>query len=299
MKCPLIQPARVSGLGNIIDGKNLAKTVRAEARTGALSFLTQHGRKPKLAVVLASNDPASEVYVRNKGRAAENAEIDTIQKTFAPDGAPEELLAAIDELNADDRVDGILVQLPVPAQHDAERIIDRIRADKDVDGFHRENAGRLARDDESGLIPCTPLGCIRLIEESGVRIEGKHAVIIGKSRLVGQPMSELLLNRGATVTVCHSKTRHLPEHLARAEILVAAAGVPHLVQGRFVRHGATIIDVGINRRADGKLVGDVDFHAARMRARAITPVPGGVGPMTIAYLLKNTVRAAELRAAAG
>jgi methylenetetrahydrofolate dehydrogenase (NADP+)/methenyltetrahydrofolate cyclohydrolase len=276
-------------MGFTIDGRAIAKKVRTEVRTRVAELPDP---KPHLAVVLASDDPASAVYVRNKGKAADEVGIRSTQHTLDPGTPPQALLALVDELNQDDDVDGILVQLPLPPQHDERTVIERIDPSKDVDGLHPENAGRLGRGDEArALVPCTPQGCIRLLEEAGTPIQGARAVVLGRSRLVGRPMADLLTNRSATVTVCHSKTRHLDEVVAEAEILVAAVGRPAMVQGRWIRFGATVIDVGINRTDDGRLVGDVDFVAARERARAITPVPRGVGPMTIACLLDNTAQA--------
>lgn len=281
-------------LGRIIDGKALAERLRREVKQRAADLSRTLGRPPHLAVVLASDDPASAIYVRNKGKAAEEAGIRSTQITLSPAASRAELLGAVAKLSQDAYVDGILVQLPLPPQHDPLEVLASLDPTKDVDGLHPENAGRLARGDESGLIPCTPLGCVRLLDEAKTGIDGQHAVVVGRSRLVGRPVAELLLNRNATVTVCHSRTRHLAEVILTGDIVIAALGKPELIQGRFIKFGATVIDVGINRQPDGKLVGDVAFHAARERARAITPVPGGVGPMTIACLLENTVRAAEL-----
>ncbi|MEL6184066.1 MAG: bifunctional methylenetetrahydrofolate dehydrogenase/methenyltetrahydrofolate cyclohydrolase FolD [Myxococcota bacterium] len=278
-----------------IDGKAIAKQVRGEvkARVGAME--TELGITPHLVVVLASDDPASAVYVRNKGKAAAEVGIRSTQHTLDASTSAEELLALIRRLNDDPDVDGILVQLPLPDQHDTETVIRAIDPAKDVDGLHPENAGRLSRGDENCLIPCTPQGSVRLVEEAGTDIKGKHAVIVGRSRLVGRPVADLLLNRHATVTVCHSRTRDLPAVVGSADILVVAVGREAFVKGSWVRFGATVIDVGINRNATGKLVGDVAFGPASDRAAAITPVPGGVGPMTIAYLLDNTVTAARRR----
>ncbi|HJL42348.1 MAG TPA: bifunctional methylenetetrahydrofolate dehydrogenase/methenyltetrahydrofolate cyclohydrolase FolD [Myxococcales bacterium LLY-WYZ-16_1] len=277
---------------SILDGKAVAARVREEVRARVEELEPGYGTTPHLAVVLASDDPASAVYVRNKGKAAEKAKIRSSQHTLPADTPPEALLALVDRLNRDDDVDGILVQLPLPSHHDESAVIRRIRPDKDVDGLHPENAGRLSRGDEaSALIPCTPRGSIRLIEESGVELAGARAAVLGRSRLVGRPMADLLVNRHATVTVCHSRTRHLDERVREADVVVAAVGRPEMVRGTWLKFGATVIDVGINRRDNGTLVGDVAFEPALDRAGAITPVPGGVGPMTIAYLLDNTVTA--------
>lgn len=280
-----------------IDGKALAAVVRAEAAEEAKAFAKRHGRAPHLSVVLASDDPASQVYVRNKERAAAAAGISAETIRLAADTPASVLLDKVRALSEAPNVDAILVQLPLPPQHDARAVVAAIAPQKDADGLHLENAGRLARGDESGLIPCTPLGCIRLIEESGQDIAGAAAVVVGRSGLVGRPLAELLLNRHATVTICHSRTRDLAAVVEGADIVVAAVGRAEFIRGPWIRPGATVIDVGINRGEDGKLIGDVDFAGAAERARAITPVPGGVGPMTIAYLLKNTVAAATRSAA--
>ncbi|MEQ8275924.1 MAG: tetrahydrofolate dehydrogenase/cyclohydrolase catalytic domain-containing protein [Deltaproteobacteria bacterium] len=283
-------------LGDIIDGRAISKQVRAEVKTKVDALKAKIGTTPHLVVVLASDDPASAVYVRNKGKAADEVGIRNTQHTLPADTSAEDLLALVEKLNADPDVDGILVQLPLPKHHDTEAVIRAIDPTKDVDGLHPNNAGRLSRGDESdALIPCTPRGCIRLLEASGANLEGANAVVLGRSRLVGRPVADLLTNRNATVTVCHSRTRDLPAIAAKADILVAAIGRANFVKGTFVKFGATVIDVGINRNDAGKLVGDVAFAPARERARAITPVPRGVGPMTIAYLLDNTLIAATRR----
>lgn len=283
---------------SIIDGKAIAAKIRGELKERVAAFKTKHGRAPHLVVVLANQDPASAIYVKNKGKAAEEVGIRGTQHVLDPSTPKAALLELIARLNADRDVDGILVQLPLPKQHDTQQVIAAIDPGKDVDGFHPFNAGRLARGDEGGLLPCTPAGCIRLLKEANVEIAGKRAVIVGRSNIVGRPMAELLLNRHATVTICHSKTAHLDEVVGEGEILVAAIGKAEMIKGSWIRPGAAVIDVGMNKRADnGKLCGDVFFPAAVERASAITPVPGGVGPMTIAYLLENTQRAAELRAA--
>lgn len=280
---------------SIIDGKSIAQKVRAEVRQKVADLEKKIGTTPHLAVVLASDDPASAIYVRNKGKAAAEANIRSTQHTLEPSTSKADLLALVKQLNEDPDVDGVLVQLPLPDQHDEEEVIRSIAPEKDVDGLHPVNAGRLARGDEKCLIPCTPQGCIRLIEEAGTEIKGKRAVVVGRSRLVGRPVADLLLNRHATVTICHSRTRYLDEVIREADILVAAVGKREFVRGSWIKFGSTVIDVGINRDESGKLKGDVAFHAAKERARAITPVPRGVGPMTIAYLLDNTLRAAKRR----
>jgi methylenetetrahydrofolate dehydrogenase (NADP+) / methenyltetrahydrofolate cyclohydrolase len=278
-------------LGRIIDGKAVAAGLRAsvKARVSGLRH------RPHLAVVLASDDPASAIYVRNKGKAAEEVGIASTQHTLDATTPKSDLLTLVRKLNADDSVDGILVQLPLPKQHDTLEVIAAIDPRKDVDGLHPINAGRLSRGDETGLVPCTPKGCILLLEAAGAKLAGARAVVVGRSRLVGRPMADLLTNRDSTVTVCHSKTRHLDEVIGWADVLIAAIGRSEMIKGRWVKFGATVIDVGMNRSAEGKLTGDVAFIAARERARAITPVPGGVGPMTIACLLENTLLAADRR----
>lgn len=279
----------------IIDGKAVAQRLRSEIKTKVADLVARIGIPPHLVVVLASDDPASAVYVRNKGKAAEEVGIRSTQHTLPANTEKAALLELIQKLNADPDVDGILVQLPVPKQHDTEALIRALDPAKDVDGLHPLNAGLLSRGDESGLIPCTPKGCIKLIESAGVDLAGKHAVVLGRSRLVGRPVADLLLNRNATVTTCHSRTKDLAHEVGRADVLIAAIGKEELVKGSWVKFGATVIDVGINKNAAGKLTGDVAFPGAAERAGAITPVPGGVGPMTIACLLENTLIAATRR----
>ncbi len=285
----------MSSPSKLIDGRAIAKKVRAEVKEKTEALKAKIGTTPHLAVVLASDDPASGVYVRAKGKAADKVGIRSTQHTLPADTSKEALLELVQKLNDDDDVDGILVQLPLPKHHVEQEVIRTISPEKDVDGLHPINSGKLSRGDESGLIPCTPKGCIRLLEEVDTTISGAHTVVIGRSRLVGRPMADLLLNRSATVTVCHSRTKSLPDELSRADIVVAAVGRPDFVKGSWLRFGCTVIDVGINRLDDGSLTGDVAFHAAYERARAITPVPRGVGPMTIACLLENTLLAAERR----
>ncbi len=277
----------------MIDGKAVAASVRERVRGEVEQVSAEIGRPPGLATVLVGEDPASAIYVRNKRKASEEAGIRSIH--HEPDGSISQagLLELVDELNDSDEVDGILVQLPLPDRIDSAAIVNAIDPDKDVDGLTPISAGRLARG-EPGLVPCTPQGVLELLSSVEVDPEGKEAVIVGRSNLVGRPLFSLLLGANATVTVCHSRTRDLGEVCRRAEILVAAAGQPRLVTGEMIRPGATVIDVGTNRTDDG-LVGDVDFEAAKEVAGAITPVPGGVGPMTIAMLLVNTVKAARLR----
>jgi methylenetetrahydrofolate dehydrogenase (NADP+)/methenyltetrahydrofolate cyclohydrolase len=277
----------------IIDGKAVAREIEAEV-AGAIARLDF---RPGLVAVRVGNDPASEVYVRNKAKKARELGIEGTELVFPDTMSEAELLAEVDRLNGDDSVDGILVQLPLPRQIDAKKVIDAIDPAKDVDGFHPINVGLLHLG-RRALVPCTPAGVIRLIESTDQAIDGKHAVIIGRSDIVGKPMAALLLQRNATVTICHSRTRELARTAREADILVAAIGRPQFVIGEMIKPGAIVIDVGINRVVhDGKnrLVGDVDFAAASEIAGWITPVPGGVGPMTIAMLMKNTVEAAERR----
>src|SRR6185312_3424222 len=271
----------------IIDGRALAARLRGDlvSRIGQLPF------RPGLAVVLVGDNPASRVYVRSKDRAAREAGIAAQTIVLPGDTAEPALLAGIARLNADPAVDGILVQLPLPPQIRAQAVIDAIDPEKDVDGFHPINAGRLV-DGRPGLIPCTPLGVMKLLAEAGVSPAGSRALVLGRSVIVGKPMATLLLAADATVTIAHSRTRDVAAECRRAEILVAAVGRPGLVRGDWISHGATVIDVGINRLPDGRLVGDVAFDECLETAGAITPVPGGVGPMTIACLLENTVTAA-------
>jgi methylenetetrahydrofolate dehydrogenase (NADP+) / methenyltetrahydrofolate cyclohydrolase len=279
----------------IIDGKAVAAAVRVEVRGEADAFRARCGRAPGLATVLVGDDPASATYVRNKRKACADCGIDSIAHELPATTSQRELLALVQELNARDDADGILVQLPLPAHIDAAVILDALNAAKDVDGLHPMNQARLVAG-HAGLRPCTPLGIMRLLDTTGVELRGARAVVIGRSNLVGKPAAFLLLERHATVTMCHSRTRDLAAEVGGADVLVAAIGKAHLVRGGWVKPGAVVIDVGTNRNAAGKLVGDVDFEAARERAAFITPVPGGVGPMTIAMLLKNTVAAAEARA---
>ena len=278
----------------VIDGKAVAASVRERVRGEVEQLTGQLGRPPGLATVLVGDDPASAIYVRRKHEACEEAGIRSFDHKPDVGIAQEDLLALVRDLNEDGEVDGILVQLPLPEHLDTDSVVAALDPAKDVDGLTPTSAGLLARG-EPGLVPATPQGVMELIRSAGVDPEGKEAVIVGRSNLVGRPLFSLLLGGNATVTVCHSRTRDLGEVCRRAEILVAAAGQPMLVTGDMVRPGAIVIDVGTNRTDEG-LVGDVDFEEAKGVAGAITPVPGGVGPMTIAMLLVNTVRAARLRA---
>ncbi|AUM00824.1 bifunctional methylenetetrahydrofolate dehydrogenase/methenyltetrahydrofolate cyclohydrolase [Rhodocyclaceae bacterium] len=279
----------------IIDGKALAEQVRSQIAQRAAA-LAARGEPPCLAVLLVGADPASTVYVRNKVTGCEKVGIRSLRFDFPADVAPEVVMAKLAELNADPTVHGILVQLPLPPQFNESEVLEAIGVDKDVDGFHAENVGRLSQSREA-FIPCTPHGVMKMLESAGVPLVGAEAVVIGRSNIVGKPMAMLLTNAGATVTVCHSKTRDLAFHTRRADILVAAVGKPRLVTGDMIKPGAVVIDVGINRLTDGpdagKLCGDVDFDSVLPVAGAITPVPGGVGPMTITMLLENTVISAE------
>ena len=284
-------------MARILYGKEFAARIKASAEHGAL-LLRERGIHPRLAVIIVGNDPASEVYVRNKQKTC--AELDILSDHIAlpAETTREELLARIEALNADVAVHGILMQLPLPAALAAheDEILSRIDPRKDVDGFHPMNVGHLSIG-APGLRPCTPAGCIRMLEYAGIPIEGKHAVIIGRSNIVGKPMGMLLLERHATVTLCHSRTENLAEIAREADILVAAVGQPHFVTTDMVKPGATVIDVGINRIAPKKLVGDVDFEAVEKVAGAITPVPGGVGLLTVAMLMENVVQAAAAQTA--
>ncbi len=276
----------------IIDGKSIAARVRSEVRQQVEARVAAGKRPPGLAVILVGQDPASEVYVRNKRRACDEVGFLSFAHDLDETVSQDELLALIAELNNDSRVDGILVQLPLPMHIDTETVIESIRPDKDVDGFHPYNVGRLAIR-LPVLRPCTPRGVMTLLESTGQPIRGQDAVVVGASNHVGRPMGLELLLAGCTVTTCHRFTRDLESHVARADILVVAVGKPGIVKGEWIKPGAVVIDVGINRTEDGKLVGDVDFETARERAGWITPVPGGVGPMTVATLLENTLEAAE------
>jgi methylenetetrahydrofolate dehydrogenase (NADP+)/methenyltetrahydrofolate cyclohydrolase len=280
----------------IIDGKAAAQALRARIAALVPDFVTAAGRKPGLTVVLVGEDPASAVYVRSKGVATEAAGMKSDTIRLPAETPQDELLDLVRALNADDSVDGILVQLPLPKQIDENAVIAAIDPDKDVDGFHPVNAGRLATG-LPGFVPCTPLGCLMLLKAQLGELSGKEAVVIGRSNIVGKPMAQLLLGESCTVTIAHSRTRDLPAIVRRADIVVAAVGRPEMVQADWIKPGAAVIDVGINRIDAGegktKLVGDVAFQDAAQVAGAITPVPGGVGPMTIAVLLRNTLVAAH------
>ncbi|WP_423823501.1 bifunctional methylenetetrahydrofolate dehydrogenase/methenyltetrahydrofolate cyclohydrolase FolD [Salinisphaera sp. SPP-AMP-43] len=280
----------------LIDGKRIASEYRADVARTVAARREAGQRAPGLAVILVGDDPASQVYVGKKIKACEKAGLVSHAVYPNADISQAELLARIDEFNDDDTIDGILVQLPLPAHIDASAVIERIRPDKDVDGFHPYNVGRLAQRVPL-LRACTPLGIVRLLESVHESFHGRQAVVVGASNIVGRPMALEFLLKGATTTVCHRFTRDLAYEVSQAEILVVGVGKPGLVKGEWIREGATVIDVGMNRLDSGKLVGDVEFDKAAERAAWITPVPGGVGPMTVAMLISNTLRAAEMREA--
>ncbi len=280
----------------VIDGKVFAAGLRAKVAELAAAFEAKAGRKAGLAVVLVGEDPASQVYVRSKGKSTLEAGMNSFEHKLPADTPEDELLAVVAALNADPAVDGILVQLPLPPHIDEQKVIATVAPDKDVDGFHVINAGRLAVG-QPGFVPCTPLGCLMLLKDRLGDLSGLNAVVIGRSNIVGKPMAQLLIAESRTVTVAHSRTKNLPDVVRRADIVVAAVGRPEMIKGDWIKPGAVVIDVGINRVAgavEGKtrLVGDVDYASAAAVASAITPVPGGVGPMTIAVLLRNTLVAA-------
>ncbi len=276
---------------SIIDGAALSQRIREDVAQ-RVAALTEQGMRPGLAVVLVGEDPASQVYVRNKVAACEKAGLHSVKEQYPADLSEADLLARIDALNRDPSIHGILVQLPLPGHLDAHKVIEAIAPEKDVDGFHISNAGLLMTG-QPLFRPCTPYGVMKMLQAQGVALRGAEAVVVGASNIVGKPMAMLLLAAGATVTLCNSKTRDLAAHTRRADVLVVATGRPRMITGDMVKPGAVVIDVGINRGEDGKLCGDVDFASAAEVAGAITPVPGGVGPMTIAMLLVNTVEAAE------
>jgi len=279
----------------IIDGKVFAEGLRGRLATEVAALKAQHGFVPGLAVVLVGEDPASQVYVRNKAKQTGEVGMASFEHKLGKETGQAELLALVERLNADPAVNGILVQLPLPKQIDPQAVLDAIDPAKDVDGFHVVNAGKLATGGKA-LVPCTPLGCLMLLKDRLGDLSGKRAVVVGRSNIVGKPMAQLLLGESCTVTIAHSRTRDLPGECRRAEILIAAVGKPEMIRGDWIQPGATVIDVGINRiERDGKtkLVGDVAYDEAVKVAGAITPVPGGVGPMTIAVLLQNTLTAAR------
>ncbi|GHU06213.1 bifunctional protein FolD 1 [Betaproteobacteria bacterium] len=274
----------------ILDGNALGQKLRAGFKQRAEELAVQ-GVQPGLAVILVGDDPASRVYVRNKVNACAQAGFHSEKHIYPIDVAPQTVFDKIAELNADPQIHGILVQLPLPRHFDADAVLDAISPEKDVDGFRAENVGALMQG-QPCFIPCTPYGVMKFFEEAGIPLKGQEAVIVGRSNIVGKPMAMLLMHAGATVTVCHSQTRDLKAHCRRADILVAAVGKAKMISGEMIKPGAVVIDVGINRLPDGKLCGDVDFASAREIAAFITPVPGGVGPMTITMLLANTLQSA-------
>ncbi|MDE6667189.1 MAG: bifunctional methylenetetrahydrofolate dehydrogenase/methenyltetrahydrofolate cyclohydrolase FolD [Clostridia bacterium] len=278
----------------LIDGKMLAQDIRAEIKGGVEKFKLERGREIGLAVVLVGENPASQVYVRNKIKACEEVGIKSYAEYLPADSAQDEVEKLIKRLADDNDIDGILVQLPLPKHLNAERILKLIPTEKDVDGFSEENTGKLCMGEDC-LVACTPNGVMKMLERYGVETKGKRAVVVGRSKIVGKPMAMLLLNADATVTVCHSKTVNLKEECLRADILVAAIGKAKFITADMVKQGATVIDVGMNRDENGKLCGDVDFEAVKDKCAYITPVPGGVGPMTITMLMYNTLQAASRR----
>ena len=279
---------------HVLDGREFSARVRGRVAEGVRALKEEHGITPGLAVVLVGEDPASQVYVRSKGEKTVEAGMNSYEHRLGADTGEEELLALVEQLNGDPAVHGILVQLPLPGHLDESLVINAIDPAKDVDGFHVINAGRLATG-QKAMVPCTPLGCLMMLRDRHGSLSGMNAVVVGRSNIVGKPMAQLLLGESCTVTVAHSRTKNLEETVRRADIVVAAVGRPEMIPGDWIAEGATVVDVGINRiERDGKsrLVGDVDYASASERAGAITPVPGGVGPMTIACLLANTLTAA-------
>jgi methylenetetrahydrofolate dehydrogenase (NADP+) / methenyltetrahydrofolate cyclohydrolase len=277
----------------VIDGKAIAAEVRAQVARDAAALEERTGHRAGLVTILVGEDPASQVYVRNKVAACREAGMESLHEPMPATSTQREVLEMVDRMNADDRVDGILVQSPLPPGLDFKEVLERIDPAKDVDGFHPLNVGRLVAN-QPGMVACTPKGVMELLDRTGVELEGRNAVVVGRSDIVGKPVALLLLHRSATVTICHSRTRDLPDVTRSADILIAAVGRPEMITGEMVKPGATVIDVGVNRTDDG-LRGDVHYASASEVAGAITPVPGGVGPMTIAMLLRNTVDAATAR----
>ncbi|MBQ8849320.1 MAG: bifunctional methylenetetrahydrofolate dehydrogenase/methenyltetrahydrofolate cyclohydrolase FolD [Clostridia bacterium] len=280
-------------MANIIDGKAISAAIRAEIKQETEIFAKENGFRPGLAVIIVGEDPASQVYVRNKRRACEEVGFYSEAYELPAETTQEELNTLVDKLNANEKIHGILCQLPLPKHLDENEVILRIDPKKDVDAFHPVNVGRIMIGDYS-FLPCTPAGVMALLERSGIEISGKECVVVGRSNIVGKPQAMLLLHANGTVTICHSRTKNLAEVCRRADILVAAIGKADFFTGDMVKEGAVVIDVGMNRRADGKLTGDVDFESVAPKASYITPVPGGVGPMTITMLMKNTLTAAKL-----
>lgn len=284
-------------VAQIIDGKQIAADLRREM-TEEVKELKKEGIEPGLAVVIVGDDPASKVYVGQKEKACQELGVYSEKCALPAETSEEELIDLVNKLNQNRKIHGILVQLPLPNHINEKRVLNTICPEKDVDGFHPENVGKLVVGDKT-FLPCTPHGIIVLLEKSGVNLEGKEAVVVGRSNIVGKPVALLLLQKNATVCVCHSKTKDLKFHTRRADILIAAIGKPKFIKGDMVKEGVIVIDVGVNRLEDGKLVGDVDFEAVKEKAQAITPVPGGVGPMTITMLMKNTIEAAKQQSRKG
>ena len=279
----------------IVSGKEVSASIRERLKEDTKEFVKEHGYAPGLAVIIVGEDPASKVYVNNKHKACLEVGFTSEVYRLPQETTMEELLALVDKLNADDKIHGILCQLPLPKHLNEEQVILRINPDKDVDAFHPINTGKIMIGNHS-FVPCTPAGVMRLIESTGTDVCGKECVDVGRSNIVGKPQAMLLLQKNGTVTICHSRTRDLKEVAKRADILVVAVGIPNFITGDMIKEGAVVMDVGINRTEDGKLVGDVDFESAKKVAGYITPVPGGVGPMTITMLLENTLTAAKLQA---
>jgi len=273
----------------VIDGGKISSQIKENILAEVQELKQKTGKTPGLAVVLVGDDPASNVYVRNKNKTCKNVGFQSFENILPTDTSEEKLLSLIDKLNKDNKVNGILVQLPLPAQINSQKVLETINPEKDVDGFHLENVGRLVTGNAT-FKPCTPAGIIELLDQYKVKIEGKNAVVLGRSNIVGKPVASLLLARNATVTICHSRTKDLPTIARSADILIAAIGKPHFVTSDMVKDNAVVIDVGINR-VDDKLVGDVDYESVLKKASLVTPVPGGVGPMTIAMLMANTLQA--------
>ena len=280
-------------MAKIIDGKKIAAEVREDIADRAAKFQAEHGIKPGLAVIIVGDDPASAVYVRNKHKACEQVGFYSEVIEMSADTTMSQLLGKIDSLSRDERIHGILVQLPLPRHLDENAVIAAIPPEKDVDAFHVQNTGKIMLG-KFDFVPCTPAGIMKMLEHENIGIEGKECVVVGRSNIVGKPMAMLLLHANGTVTICHSRTKDLASVTRRADILVVAVGKADFITGDMVKEGAVVIDVGMNRREDGKLTGDVDFESVSKKASAITPVPGGVGPMTITMLLENTLTAAEL-----
>ena len=280
-------------MAKILDGKMVSQRIKDELAQEVVE-LKEKGINPGLAVIIVGDDPASRVYVNNKKKACEQIGVYSEEYALPAETTEQELLDLIEKLNKDKKINGILVQLPVPKHINEETIINAIDPKKDVDAFHPVNVGKIMVGNFD-FVPCTPAGVMELIKESGIDVEGKECVVVGRSNIVGKPQAMLLLHKNATVTICHSRTKDLAEKTKNADILVAAVGIPEFIKGDMIKPGAVVIDVGINRVADKKLVGDVDFEACEKIASAITPVPGGVGPMTIAMLMKNTVKAALIQ----